>query len=446
MLFFHQRMQLRRQILPHFGHMNIGCLFGILLSLASCNQIPSQRPLEEGSVNLRSAFAAAQTGQNDEVVTNWLQSFQDPQLTRAVQTALANNQDLQSAAILLKSARQGTIIGRASRLPTLNASGNSSLSRSNGETNDSYGFSLNASWEPDVWGRLRDLEVASVADYHAAVADYRSARLSLAINTAQSWCDLITAESQLTLAVETLKSFRKNYQIIQRGYKLGTLRPLDDAFGRSNVADAEGSLKSSQLARDEAARNLQILMGQYPDAKLISAFELPRTPRVRAGLPSGLLARRPDLTARRLDILASAKVADAERRSSFPASSSLLAQAPHQANLETYLTQPTSPPHWQPALLKVSTLAADLPPMPSRLLRTTKAKSNSTSATSSMPSAKLNPRWPLMNLSKNKRSSYSPKSRTPLLPRSGPKATSSKDSMSATDPVSSKFSKPSNEH
>ena len=346
MLFFHQRMQLRRQILPHFGHMNIGCLFGILLSLASCNQIPSQRPLEEGSVNLRSAFAAAQTGQNDEVVTNWLQSFQDPQLTRAVQTALANNQDLQSAAILLKSARQGTIIGRASRLPTLNASGNSSLSRSNGETNDSYGFSLNASWEPDVWGRLRDLEVASVADYHAAVADYRSARLSLAINTAQSWCDLITAESQLTLAVETLKSFRKNYQIIQRGYKLGTLRPLDDAFGRSNVADAEGSLKSSQLARDEAARNLQILMGQYPDAKLISAFELPRTPRVRAGLPSGLLARRPDLTARRLDILASAKVADAERKELLPSfqlsassgsSSSQLRDLLDPANLATSL-------------------------------------------------------------------------------------------------------------
>lgn len=311
-------MQLRRQILPHFGHHRF--LLPSILSVltAACNQFPAQKPTAEVPLEVRSLYAAAQSGQNGRIATSWLTSLRDPQLTSVVRTALANNPNLQATAARLKSAREGAIIGRANRLPDLNASGQASVSRSNGENADSYGLSLNSSWEPNVWGRLRDLEVASLADYDAAVADFRSARLSLAINTAQSWCNLITAENQLTLARETLDSFRKNYQIIQRGYKLGTLRPLDDAFGRSNIASAERSLKARQLARDEAARSLQILLGRYPDSQIASANELPTVPAIRAGLPSDLLARRPDLTARRSRIYASAKRADASRKNLLP--------------------------------------------------------------------------------------------------------------------------------
>ncbi len=321
-------------------------LFLAFLALNSCNRIPTERPQESTQVEVREAFTAALTGQENKIATNWLKTFRDPQLTRLVEQALANNPDLQATAINLKSAREGTIIGRANRLPNIGASGNGSVTRSDGDTFRSYGLSLNASWEVDLWGRLRDLELASIADYEATLADYRSARLSLAINTAQSWCNLITAESQLTLARETLSSFKQNYQVIQRGYKLGTLRPLDDAFGRSNVAAAEGTLKGSRLNRDEAARNLQILLGVYPDSNLVAAAELPRIPPIRAGLPAELLARRPDLTSRRAQIYASAKRADSSRNNLLPSfnltgnsgtSSSELRNLLDPANLATTL-------------------------------------------------------------------------------------------------------------
>ncbi|MGJ8723726.1 MAG: efflux transporter outer membrane subunit [Roseibacillus sp.] len=286
--------------------------------MSACNPIPGQRPAEGVAFDTLSAFAAAQEGQNAKITTDWLASLRDPQLSRVVRTALKNNPDLQATATRLKTAREGTIIGRASRLPDINASGRGTRSRSDGESSDSYALSLNASWEPDIWGRLRDLESASVADYEATVADFRSARLSLAVNTAQSWCNLVTAENQLTLAKETLQSFRDNYQIIQRGYKLGTLRPLDDAFGRSNIASAERSLKSRQLARDEAARSLQLLLGEYPNSQIDSSTQLPRIPPVKAGLPSQLLERRPDLTARRIRVFASARRADASRKNLLP--------------------------------------------------------------------------------------------------------------------------------
>lgn len=311
-------MQLRRQILPHFTRYKTLVVVSLSIFFTSCNEIPSERPSESAQISVREAYSAALSGQENKIVTNWLESLQDPKLTSVVKKALSDNPDLQSTATRLRVAKQGTIIGRATRLPQVNASTSGALSRNNDQTNDSYSLNFNAAWEIDLWGRLRDLENANLADYEASVADFRSARLSLAVNTAQSWCNLITAESQLTLAKETLESFQKNYQIIQRGYKLGTLRPLDDAFGRSNIASAARSLKSSQLDRDEAARTLQLLLGSYPDAQLVASAKLPTMPPIRAGLPSELLARRPDLTARRALIYSSAKRADADRKSLLP--------------------------------------------------------------------------------------------------------------------------------
>ncbi|MBK1833466.1 efflux transporter outer membrane subunit [Roseibacillus ishigakijimensis] len=311
-------MQHRRQNFQYFGHWKSLSPLFLTLAFGACQSLPTERPVREVSLDLRSAYAAAQADNNGEVATGWLRSLNDATLTRIVEQALANNPNLQATATRLKSAREGTIIGRANRLPSVDGSGRTILSRQDGDSSDSFGLSLDASWEPDVWGRLRDLETVALANYEATVADFRSARLSLAVNTAQSWCNLITAEKQLTLARETLASFQKNYQIIQRGYKLGTLRPLDDAFGRSNIASAERSLKARQLDRDEAARSLQLLLGTYPDAALTTQADLPEIPAVRAGLPSELLARRPDLTARRWQILASASQADASRKNLLP--------------------------------------------------------------------------------------------------------------------------------
>ncbi len=312
-------MESRQQTPSHYRYLLVVLATATnLFFSSSCSPILSQRPTESVAIDIPSTFAAAQKGENKAITQGWLASLRDPILTKIVRSALTNNLDLQGAAIRLRSAREGTIIGRAARLPDLTTSSNNSLTRTNTDTFESFGLSLNSSWEADVWGRLRDLENASIADYEAAVADFRSARLSLAVNTAQAYCNLITAENQLTLARETLDSFQKNYQIIQRGYKLGTLRPLDDAFGRSNIASAKASLESSQLNRQEAARTLQLLLGEYPDTLIKSAPELPRIPEIRAGIPSDLIERRPDLTASRLQIYVSAKQADAARKNLLP--------------------------------------------------------------------------------------------------------------------------------
>ena len=202
------------------------------------------------------------------------------------------------------------------------ATGGSGTTGAMSLTTVDYGLSLEASWELDLWGRLRDLDKAAQQEYIAAIADFRAARLSLAANTAKAWYDLITARQQVLLAEQTLDSFNSNLRITERNYKAGddTASALDVQFGRNNVASAERSLVSQRLARDEAARTLEVLLGRYPSAELKSRDELPDlTKEVPAGLPSELLWRRPDLVAAAADLKASARRAQAARKELLPA-------------------------------------------------------------------------------------------------------------------------------
>jgi multidrug efflux system outer membrane protein len=265
-------------------------------------------------------FAAAQSGQNAKISTGWLSEFDDARMTKLVMEALKHNNNLQSAAHRLRAAKEGTIIGGAARKPTVGAS--TGYRRSGGEnasSSASYSLSLNASWEPDLWGRLRNSDLASRADYSAALADYRGARLSLAANTARSWCNLVTAERQLDLAQRTVISYQKALPVVERRYKAQTLRAVDVKFARNNIASAERTLRSRRLSRNDAARVLEALLGRYPSATIASSSTLPiLSQNVPAGLPSELLARRPDLQAARADLFASAQRAEIFRKNLLP--------------------------------------------------------------------------------------------------------------------------------
>ncbi len=264
-----------------------------------------------------------------DVAFGWLREFEDPEMERLVAEAIEYNQDLLVAAARLRSVEEGTILGRAARLPRIDASVSGSYSETRIEddagdfqinTKDSS-LSLNASWELDLWGRLADLHRATIEDYRAQLADYRGARLSLAANTAKAWFNLITARQQLVLARQTRDAFQRNYQITERNYRAGdpTASSLDVNFGRNQVASAERSLIARELSRDEARRSLELLLGRYPATLIEGRDELPALARsVPAGLPSELLMRRPDLVAAAGDLRASADRASAARKALLP--------------------------------------------------------------------------------------------------------------------------------
>jgi multidrug efflux system outer membrane protein len=266
------------------------------------------------------------------VGTGWLSTLGDPDLEALVEEALARNRNLRSAAARLRVVREGMILGRAGRLPTLGAGmsvarsetafreGRGDLGPFNG-VND-YRLSLNAAWEVDLWGRLANLHRASQADYESERADFRAARLSLAANTIKAWCNVTAARLQVELSEQTRESFDRNQRIVERNYKAGdiTASPLDVQFARNQLASTERGLISQRLALEEARRSLELLLGRYPAASVNGRQELPLlTNAVPAGLPSDLLMRRPDLISAAAALRASAERADAARKGLLPA-------------------------------------------------------------------------------------------------------------------------------
>ncbi len=245
---------------------------------------------------------------DSEVNAGWLEDFNDPQLSSLVMEGLRNNPGIQATAARLRAARESIIVARSPQLPviggSISASESANAFREPGgglgdfDFSDSYSAGLNISWEVDLWGRLENLELAAIQDYQATAAGYRGARLSLAAAIAAAYCNLVTAGQQVELARQTRDSFERNFRITERNYKAGdtSASPLDVQFGRNNVASAERTLINRQLAENEARRTLEILLGRYPGTLIEGGMELPPLlDEVPAGLPSGLLIRRPDI-------------------------------------------------------------------------------------------------------------------------------------------------------
>lgn len=294
-----------------------GGLVTAMLFLSGCGL---QSPTDSLAIRTPGTWASASSGNEGRISTGWLATFSDPGLTRSVNEALQHNRSLKAAAARLREAKELPIIARARHLPGLDIGGSSSVSDgSSTSRTESYGLNLAASWEPDLWGRLRDLTLAAEADERAAIEDFRGARLSLAANAAKAYTNLVSAEQQVADAQFTLESFEKNLRIIERNYKATGEGSLDIQFARTNVSSAQRSLEARKLDRENAARTLELLQGKYPGGHSKTNRGLPNLPdTVPVGIPAGLIERRPDLAAARAILFASAKRAEAARKSLLP--------------------------------------------------------------------------------------------------------------------------------
>lgn len=299
-------------------------LLGAAAFLAACQPIGT--PTTRTQVGIPAAWQASGSSGPSRISTGWVKDFNDRQLARLVDEAMAKNPDLLATAERLKAARASLVRARANRMPSLDASGSAGRTRTNRDAaggRRAYGSSrsltVGASWETDLWGRLRHLHTASKADYDATVADFRGTRLALAASTASLWYNLISAENQVQLASETLTSYRKVEKIIKSNYKAGIARSLELQLSRNNVFSAERILRSRLQRRDDARRDLEIVLGRYPGGKITAPATLPSIRRdVPAGLPAGLLERRPDLVQARKRLEASFHRALASRKSLLP--------------------------------------------------------------------------------------------------------------------------------
>ena len=160
------------------------------------------------------------------------------------------------------------------------------------------GISLGASWEPDLWGRLRYGRNATQATYESAEADLEFGRQSLAATVAKSWFTATETLLQTGIARETTQVASELVRLAEKRMEVGPGNEQEVLLARANLGNLQDAERQLQYAHTQAVRALELLLGRYPGAELQARSELVAIPAdVPAGLPLEMLERRPDMLA-----------------------------------------------------------------------------------------------------------------------------------------------------
>ena len=288
---------------PHEGPRSVGGLAVLAAALAMAAGCAVKAPPDAADLQKEALpgvalppqwTAAARSG---AAIDGWIATFQDPQLTALVAEALAHNTDLRIGATRVEQARLHARLAGAQLGPSVDllARGGGKMS---GDNSGLTGGVLSVSWELDLWARVRSGRAAAVASAAGAQADYEYARQSIAALVAKNWVLLTETGLQLQAARETVRASDELVRLADNRLKVGIGDEQDLSVSRADAGVYRDAQRQLELAREQAIRSLEILLGRYPAAALTEAPTLPSPPeQVPAGLPSELLERRPDVVA-----------------------------------------------------------------------------------------------------------------------------------------------------
>jgi NodT family efflux transporter outer membrane factor (OMF) lipoprotein len=278
--------------------------------LASCTVGPDYvRPAVQTPSAFKEQWKPAEP-RDEGARGNWWEVFGNPELDALVAQVDINNQNIKVAEANLRQARALTAQARSAFFPTVTGSANATRAgggRGNGSGNAAsnggavgnvYTVALDATWELDLWGRVRRNVESAEASAQASEADLAAARLSAQAQLVQDYLLLRVQDAQIKLLDDTVEAFQRSLQLTRNQYAVGVA-------GRSDVALAETQLKSTQaqaidagVQRAQLEHAIALLIGKPPaDVSIPTAPVEQRFPDIPTGLPSELLERRPDIAA-----------------------------------------------------------------------------------------------------------------------------------------------------
>lgn len=231
---------------------------------------------------------------------SWWELFGDATLNELARQVEVNNQNVAAAEARYAQARAAVAEQRASLFPvvTLDASANRSGGGGDARTGNQYRVNIGASWEPDVWGRLRAGVSGAEASAQASAADLAAARLAAQGELAANYIGLRLADAQLTLLGETVEGYQRVLQITHNRLNAGVAPSSDLLQAQTQLANASADRLSVQRQRAQLEHAIAILLGKAPaDFSLQPSPWALQVPDIPAGLPSTLLERRPDIAA-----------------------------------------------------------------------------------------------------------------------------------------------------
>ena len=230
------------------------------------------------------------------VVDGWLAGFRDPQLDALIQEAIANNPDLMAAAARVEQAAAYVESASSSLYPQVAAIGSiSGKDASSGTLNFGGVF---ASWELDLWGRVRAGREAAELQLLSTQLSTLYARESLAAMVARAWFLATEARLQKGVADEMVVAAERLVNFARERQRIGVGNSYDVSIAEASLLSYRDVAEQLDLSYRQAIQAIETLVGRYPAAELEVAETLPQLPGpVPAGLPSELLERRPDVVA-----------------------------------------------------------------------------------------------------------------------------------------------------
>jgi multidrug efflux system outer membrane protein len=236
----------------------------------------------------------------------WWEVFHDETLQGLIRTALAHNQDLRIAISRVEQARQLSVQARSQYYPSVGYEGgvsagkNESLgvvSESGGKTRGTLLAGFGATWELDVWGRIRWANEASLANFLASEQGRRGVMLSLGSTVAQSYFELLDLDLRLDIARRDTASFEDSLKIFRARLEGGTASRLETSRAEAAMASTGANIPDLERQIAIQENEIRLLIGADPGPIPRQGTLLEQTvpPEVPAGLPSALLERRPDV-------------------------------------------------------------------------------------------------------------------------------------------------------
>lgn len=301
-------------------------LLTLALWLAGCAVGPdyeAPKPQLPGGYHLMDAQQASKTAPG-AVNTRWWQTFNDPQLNSLIDRAVEGNLTLQQAVLRIAGARQELAQARGGLFPSLNGSakvtrqqlGLEGLLKANGATDqlDSetasqlssleqpvtlYQGSFDASWELDLWGKVRRQVELADAQTQAAIEQRNDALVSLEAEVARAYLQLRGAQATVATLEQQIAVAQQSWELTQSQQRNG-LAPLTDVENaRAQLSSLQAQLPQYQSQARQAMNGLAVLLGKTPgalDNELFAPKAMPALPQiVPVGIPATLARRRPDI-------------------------------------------------------------------------------------------------------------------------------------------------------
>jgi multidrug efflux system outer membrane protein len=277
------------------------CVLALLLAmpLSACMVGPDYRRPE---VEVPAAWRLGATEASEISNIAWWDQFQDPVLSSLVRTALANNKDLEIATANVDQAVAQYGIVRSAQFPQVNASASAVRERSSanirlgGQTFTDYGVNLSASFELDIWGKLRRATESARASLLASQQGKGTVVLTVVTTVASGYIQLRALDRQLEIARRTSQSLGEAARLQRVRFEEGAVPASDYQQAESQYREAVARVPELEREIAQQENFISVLLGQNPGpiprGRDIDALLFPAVP---DGLPASLLQRRPDI-------------------------------------------------------------------------------------------------------------------------------------------------------